>query len=138
MIEITKTLVQQCYFKYFDYKGVFMFHSVREIKPTRRSVFGLYPFRRQYSLAYESSLKAWFYCIARIWQICHWSYCPAHQDPLCCLSKVAESGECWSKSNRNLNGATIGVLGCWNGRLLTVGLLSGISCFIFMMSHVLK
>ena len=34
-----------------------MFHSVREIKPTRRSVFGLYPFRRQYSLAYESSLE---------------------------------------------------------------------------------
>lgn len=34
-----------------------MFHPVREIKPTRRSVSGVYPFRRQYSLAYESSLE---------------------------------------------------------------------------------
>lgn len=34
-----------------------MFHPVREIKPTRRSVSGVYPFRKQYSLAYESSLE---------------------------------------------------------------------------------
>ena len=34
-----------------------MFHPVREIKPTRRSVSGAYPFRKQYSLAYESSLE---------------------------------------------------------------------------------
>ena len=35
----------------------FVFHPVREIKPTRRSVSGVYPFRKQYSLAYESSLE---------------------------------------------------------------------------------
>ncbi len=34
-----------------------MFHPVRELKPTRRSVSGMYPFRKQYSLAYESSLE---------------------------------------------------------------------------------
>lgn len=34
-----------------------MYHSIRKIKPTRRSVSGIYPFRQKESVAYESSLE---------------------------------------------------------------------------------